>query len=103
LIVRRGPPITGVAGLLTNIVAYGLIKWIAPHIQFLNRMAICFALCLLVMGLITLIKPLPQPVEFKQRTTLDLKSSKGAMLAGIICIVLTLILYLIFSPLVLAR
>ncbi len=103
LLIRRAPQIAGVAGLITNIIAYGLFKLILPSIQFLNRMAVCFSLCLLVMGIITAIKPLAEPIEFKKRSSLNLESSKGALAAGIVIIVLTLLLYLIFSPIGLAR
>ena len=103
LIVRRGPAICGVAGLLTNIVAYGTLKLLVPELQFLNRMAVCFGLCLLVMGAITLARPLPQPVEFKQQSAIALESSQGARLAGLVVIVITLSLYAIFSPWGVAR
>ena len=75
---RRAPASAGVMGLLTNIVTYGLMKVAVPSVQFLNRMAICFVLCIAVMTALTLIKPLAQPVEFKQKTTLELKTSKGS-------------------------
>jgi SSS family solute:Na+ symporter len=44
LIVRRGPRMAGAASLLTSIVVYGILMKYVPGIQFLNRMAICFAL-----------------------------------------------------------
>jgi SSS family solute:Na+ symporter len=103
LLVRKGPAICGVAGLLTNIVAYGALKFVAPQIQFLNRMAICFGLCLAVMALITAARPLAQPVEFKAQTTIALEGSKGAKLAGLAVIAVTLLFYVIFSPLGVAR
>ena len=103
LLVRKGPAICGVAGLLTNIVAYGLLKFTVPGIQFLNRMAICFALCLVVMAAITAVKPLAQPIEFKARTTIALEGSKTAKMAGIGVILITLVLYVVFSPLGVAR
>ena len=102
-IVRKAPPSAGVLGLLTNIVSYGVLKFAAPQIQFLNRMAVCFVLCFVVMIILTLIKPLAQPIEFKKNTTIELESSKGALIAGIIVVVITLIFYVIFSPLVLAK
>jgi len=102
LVLRKAPPVAGVVGLLTNIVAYGGLKLLVPHVQFLNRMAICFVLCLVVMGAITVFKPLAQPVEFKQKGTLELTSSKNALYAGLLVILLTLILYLLFSPLIIA-
>lgn len=103
LVVRRAPAICGIAGLLTNVVAYGALKWLVPSIQFLNRMAICLALVFAVMALITLVKPLAKPIEFHANTSIALEQSKGAKLAGIAVIVLTLILYFIFSPLGLAK
>lgn len=103
IIVKRAPAICGIVSLLTNLVAYGLLKIAAPSLQFLNRMAVCFALCIAIMTIITIIKPLPQPMEFKQKINIDLKSSKSAMVAGILVVILTLLLYVIFSPLVLAK
>jgi SSS family solute:Na+ symporter len=98
LLIRRAPAICGVIGLLTNIVAYGVLKFAATGVQFLNRMAICFALCLVVMTVITIAKPLAQPIEFKHNTTIDLKSSMGAAIAGLVVIIITLALYVLFSP-----
>ena len=108
LLVRTAPPIAGVVGLLTNIVTYGgmylLGRYkIGPEIQFLNRMAICFALCLVVMYIITRLKPLTQPVEFTQKSKLSLTESKGAKVAGIVVIVITVVLYILFSPIGLSK
>jgi SSS family solute:Na+ symporter len=103
LLVRRGPPMCGVVGLVTNIIAYGALKLAVPQLQFLNRMAVCFGLCLVMMALITALKPLAQPVEFRQNTTIALESSHSAKVAGVVVVLVTLALYVIFSPLVLAR
>lgn len=103
LVVRRAPRICGIAGLVTNIIAYSTLKFTVPSIQFLNRMAICFALVLIVMSLITLIKPLAQPMQFEQKTTMNIKSSKGAAVAGVFVVLLTLLLYLLFSPFMFAK
>jgi SSS family solute:Na+ symporter len=98
LVVRKAPAIAGVLGLVTNIISYGLLKAAVPQIQFLNRMAVCFALCLGVMTLIRLLMPLAQPVKFEQKTDLNLETSNGAKIAGIFVVIITLILYFIFSP-----
>lgn len=98
LVIRRAPAICGVVGLLTNVVVYGLLKFLAPQIQFLNRMAICFGLCLAVMTIITIIKPLKEPVKFKKNVDMDLHSSKTALYLGIGVVVATLVLYFLFSP-----
>lgn len=103
LVVRKAPPVCGVVGLLTNVVAYGLLKFSVPGLQFLNRMAVCFALCLVVMTVITLVKPLAQPIEFKQNTSIMLESSKTAQYAGWIVVLITLVLYFLFSPIGISR
>ncbi len=103
LISRRAPKIAGIIALLTNIVGYGLLKVLAPDIQFLNRMAICFFLCIVVMWIVTIVKPLSQPIEFHMNTSIKLETSKGAKLMGVIVVILTVILYAIFSPMVFAK
>ena len=103
LLVRRAPPVCGVVGLLTNIVAYGVLKLSVPSLQFLNRMALCFALCLAIMTVIRLLKPLPRPIVFKQQTTIALETSGTAKLAGALVILIALILYVVFSPIGLIR
>ncbi len=103
LLVRRAPPVCGVVGLLTNIVAYGALKLAVPGLQFLNRMAVCFALCLAIMSVIRLLKPLAQPVVFRAQTTIALETSGAAKLAGMFVILIALALYVLFSPLGLLR
>lgn len=99
LIVHKGPRICGVAGLMTNIIAYPMLKFAAPDINFLNRMAICFFLCIAVMTVITILKPLAKPIEFEAKNVVELHASKGARKAGIGVVILTVMLYIIFSPL----
>ena len=99
LLIHKGPRICGVAGLVTNIVAYPLLKIAVPDVNFLNRMAICFFLCLLVMTVITVVKPLARPIEFEAKNVVALESSKGARTAGIGVVILTILLYITFSPL----
>lgn len=98
LLVRRAPRASGVAGLLTNIVAYGALALFVPQIQFLNRMAICFGLCVAVMTAMTVARPLAVPIVFEPQTSMNLTSSRGALKAGLVVVVLTLGLYVIFSP-----
>ena len=103
LLVKRAPRIAGVAGLLTNIIAYPALKVVAPEIQFLNRMAICFGLSILVMLALTLWKPMSKPVSFSSATTISLESSRGARMAGVAVVAVALTMYLLFSPLGVSR
>jgi SSS family solute:Na+ symporter len=103
LLVKRAPRVAGVAGLLTNIIAYPTLKVVASEIQFLNRMAICFGLSILVMLALTLWKPMSEPVNFSSATTISLESSRGARAAGIAVVAFALAMYVIFSPIGIAR
>lgn len=103
ILVRRAPAISGVASLVTNIVGYGLLKVMVPDLQFLNRMAVCFALCVGVMALLTVLKPLPKPIEFKATSAIQLRTSRSAAVAGVLVVLVTLVLYAVFSPWGLAR
>ena len=111
LLIRRGPGICGAAGLITNFAVYGGLKYVSTMHKlmesklmeicignFLNRMAISFVVCLMVMTILTILKPLKEPVEFKHNTTIELHTSNGAKAAGIVVVIATLLLYLIFSP-----
>ncbi len=102
LVFRRAPAVCGTVGLLTNIVAYGVLKVSVPDLQFLNRMAVCFALCLTVMAVITVVRPSAEPVVFRHNTTIALDSSRVAKIGGVLVVALTLLLYFLFSPIGLA-
>jgi SSS family solute:Na+ symporter len=94
---RRGPGICGVVGLLLNPILYWALDQYTT-IAFLDSMAICFFTVLAVMWLIAAIKPLAQPVVFQLNTKMNLETSTGARMAGIGVVIVTLILYVIFSP-----
>jgi SSS family solute:Na+ symporter len=96
LLVHRAPRHAGTVGLLLNPVLYGTLKYAAPQIAFLDRMAICFAIVLAVLTVMTILKPLPEPVTMPINPKMDLTTSRGAKLAGAGVVVLTLALYAIF-------
>jgi SSS family solute:Na+ symporter len=96
LLVHRAPRHAGTVGLLLNPVLYGTLKYAAPGIAFLDRMAICFGIVLAVLIVMTIVKPLPAPVTMPVNPKMDLTTSRGAKLAGIGVVALTLALYAIF-------
>ncbi|MEM6654925.1 MAG: sodium/solute symporter [Planctomycetota bacterium] len=112
LIVRRAPRNCGVVAILVNIVVYGSLWYLSSKdffagIDFLNNylnwMALSLVACIGVMGAMTALMPLAEPITFEAKSDMPLESSKGAWIAGVICVILTLSLYVIFSPLVLAK
>ena len=96
LLVHRAPRICGTVGLLLNPVLYGSLKVMAPQIAFLDRMAICFAAVLAVLGIITLLKPMPKPVDLPVNASMDMRVDRGTKVLGGIVVALTLLLYIIF-------
>lgn len=63
---------------------------------FLNRMAITFAVLVLVMSVITLLKPLPEPKVISKTSNIDLSTSGTVKIFGALVIIVTLALYVIF-------
>jgi SSS family solute:Na+ symporter len=95
-LVHKAPRFLGWLGIMVNAALYGALKVMAPNIAFLNRMAICFGVVLAIMTVLTLLRPLPQPVEMPTTDLIALESSKKAKVWGIVVVVATLILYAIF-------
>ncbi|MEM8947046.1 MAG: transporter, partial [Planctomycetota bacterium] len=96
LLVHRAPRSVGTVGLLLNPILYGTLKYLAPGIAFLDRMAICFALVLAVLAVMTKLNPLEEPVELPKNDAIDLTSSSGAKFFGGVVVLLTLALYIAF-------
>jgi SSS family solute:Na+ symporter len=101
LFIHRAPRACGWVGLLISPVVYGLLKWVwpefdLPEIAFLDRMAITFAAALVVLGLMTVVSPLAQPVTLPEQEKIALQSSGGAKLCGIVVVIATLALYWYF-------
>ena len=98
MIIRKAPPLAGIAGLVLCAPLYGILQF-APGVSemaFLNRMAITFGVLIVVMTIITLIKPLPEPKVITKTSDIDLTGSTAAKLGGIIVIIITVALYIIF-------
>ncbi len=96
LLVRRAPAICGILGLLLNPAIYGLLKLGFPDLAFLDRMAVSFFCLIALMGIITLIRPLKEPVVLPTQTSIDLTSSNTAKVCGVAVVIVTLVLYAIF-------
>jgi len=99
LLVHRAPRMVGTVGLVLNPILYGAFKWLVPGVKewaFLDRMALCFGIVLVVLTLITALKPLPQPVELPVNPAMDITPSKSAKRFGLIVVALTVALYGIF-------
>jgi SSS family solute:Na+ symporter len=96
VLVHREPRACGTVGLIINPILYGSLKYFAPGIAFLNRMAICFFIILAVLAIMTLLKPLPQPITLPVNEGMDMRTDGRTKIFGAVVILLTLTLYAIF-------
>jgi len=96
LLNRRAPGLSGVVALLLNPILYYVIRVAAPHVAFLDRMAICFFVVLVVMAVIGIVKPLPQPVVFATNARINVETSRPAIGFGVLVVIATVALYILF-------
>jgi SSS family solute:Na+ symporter len=96
LLVHRAPRSVGTVGLVLNPFLYGGLKYAAPQIAFLDRMAICFFIVIAVLTVMTLAMPLKEPVTLPVNKQMDIRSSPGAKVFGIFVVLMTLALYAVF-------
>ena len=96
LIFRLAPALAATVAMILGVPIYGLLLWLLPGIAFLNHMAITFAVLTVVMGAITLLKPLPVGVTFETTSGIDLTPSRLAKWLGAVVIVITVALYAFF-------
>lgn len=96
LFVPRAPSAAALAGMLTNIPVYGLLLWLWPEVAFLNHMAFTFGAVIVVMGVVTAVRPLEEPRELKVNTDIDLTPHPVAAAAGAAVVLATVVLYVVF-------
>lgn len=104
-IFKRAPASAGVAALLLNVPIYGLLyvffagtfeSLTMVKIAFLNRMAITFIIIIIVMALITVYKPLPQPKTMPVKQDIDMTHSPAVVWLGSVVIAAVVAFYIIF-------
>ncbi|MHC4326455.1 MAG: hypothetical protein ACYSUX_19480, partial [Planctomycetota bacterium] len=75
---------------------YGFLQLQFGYIAFLNRMAITFVIILIVMGIITKLKPLAEPKVMPVREEFDMRPAPSVVWLGVIVIAITIALYIKF-------
>jgi len=96
LFIKRSPRVCGWLGLLLSPVIYGVLYVFWNDMAFLNRMAITVGGISLVLAIVTVLKPLPEPVVLPVQGKISLQESRGAKNLGWLAILLTIVLYVIF-------
>jgi len=109
LFVPRCPRIAGALGLVLSPVIYGALFLVTKSTEFepgsllnllidpfLNRMAITIVLISIVLGLMTVVRPLPEPIKLPVKEDMDIRSSRSAKIGGVIVVLATIALYIVF-------
>lgn len=109
LLVKRAPAAAGAVGMALSPVIYaatmilfGNIPFFIEHhitivrIAFLNRMSISFVLILLVMTVITIVKPRNEPAVMPVRLKYDMKPAPGMLVFGGVVVLATVVMYIRF-------
>jgi len=95
LVVKKAPAISASPALILTVPLYGVLTF-ALKMPFLNAMGLTVIILWVVMGVITLIKPLDKPIEYPVNTEIDLKPSPVAKIWGAATVLATVALYIIF-------
>ena len=104
----RTPRYFGAVGIATNVISYGSFKWFlgdfitkngwwySNEMAFLDRMALCFFIVILVGIVVTVVSPLKKPVTMPENHEIETTTSRPAQIVGGLVILATLALYAIF-------
>ncbi len=95
LVNRTSAQWAGVIGLIANPIIYGILTTVYPDVHFLYSMSYSLLIVLGIMTVYGLIWK-QERVVFAHNTTMDLTSSKGALIWGLGACALTVALYVIF-------
>jgi len=87
---------SGAVGLLTCPLVFGVLKSVMPSLAFLDRMAVAFGIVLVILTVMTLVRPKRDADVEERAPQIELISSGGAKVAGAVVVVMTLALYAIF-------
>lgn len=96
LLVPSAPGAAGVAGLAASPLLYGLFQRFAPDLHFLVQVAVVFQLDLLLMGFITLMRPLREPKPLRAMRGIETRASPVALAAGAVVLAAIGVFYAVF-------
>jgi len=96
LLVKKAPPAAGIAGIACSIVTYAVLMLTWSSRAFLDRMAVTFLVCVLLMAVITAIAPLKEPKTLPVLQSMDTKPHPWIKAMGGVVIAIAVSLYIIF-------
>ena len=95
-IFKKAPAAAGITALLVCVPVYGFLHWQFSEIAYLNRMAITFIVTIIIMGIITLAKPLAEAKPMPVQKDFDMRPSKAVLWLGGAVIAAVLAFFIIF-------
>jgi len=96
MMVPTAPAAAGVAALVCGPIIYGIFQRFAPGIHFLIQVTLAFNLVIVVMGLITFIKPLEEPRKLPVREDIEIKTAPEVKIAGAVVMAGVVLFMVIF-------
>jgi SSS family solute:Na+ symporter len=92
----RTPPLAAKGAMLMGIVVYGFLLATFPDVAFLHHMGITFLVLALWMGLVTALRPLPEPARLPQANVVAMEPAPHAGLWSAAIVLATAALYVVF-------
>ena len=96
--IPKCPRYFGWLGIAINVVEYGALKLLYPEMAFLNRMAVCLITIMVIGAILTLLNHFTggKAVVLENKGIIEMKSSAGAKVFGLVVVLLTVGLYILF-------
>ncbi|MGB0372156.1 MAG: sodium:solute symporter family transporter [Opitutales bacterium] len=92
----KTPRYFGVVGILSSVAVYGGLLLFAGDIAFLNRMAITVFSVIVIGIILTIVRPMAEPVKMPVNDQIELESSPVAKMFGVGVVIATIALYAVF-------
>ena len=96
LLNRTSGEWAGVIGIAANAVLYHFFQVCYPELHFLYGMSYALLIVLGILIVYGFIHKAPKPIVFKDVSTMNMETSKSALIGGIIVSLMTIALYIVF-------
>ncbi|MCC6234228.1 MAG: sodium/solute symporter [Verrucomicrobiales bacterium] len=93
--VPKAPPLAGIAALVLSAPFYGLLQVKAGHVPYLHRMLVTFGVLVVVMSVITVLRPLREPKRLPVREGFDSRTEPVVYACGLGVIALVVVFFVV--------
>jgi SSS family solute:Na+ symporter len=95
--IRTTPPIAANAALLASAPIYGLLQWQLGDVPYLHRMLITFIVVIVIMSVLTVLRPLKQPKEMPVNVQMEMGRSPLVPIFGMLLVLAVAAFFVWFS------